>query len=35
MTRTVVFRPEADEEAAEIHRWYDAKRLGLGDEVRR
>ena len=32
MTRTVVFRPEADEEAAEVHRWYEAKRLGLGDE---
>jgi plasmid stabilization system protein ParE len=32
MKRAVVFRPEADEEAADVHRWYEARRLGLGDE---
>jgi len=32
MTRTIVFRPEADAETAEVHRWYEGKRLGLGNE---
>lgn len=32
MTRTVVFRPEADDEAVEVRGWYEAKRPGLGSE---
>lgn len=32
MTPTVVFRPQADAEAVEVRRWYEARRQGLGDE---
>lgn len=32
MTRTVVFRPEAEDEAVEVRGWYDARRPGLGSE---
>jgi plasmid stabilization system protein ParE len=32
VTRTVVFRPEADDEAVEVCGWYNAKRPGLGSE---
>lgn len=31
MIRTVVFRPQADDEAVEVRRWYEARRAGLGD----
>lgn len=32
MTRQVVFRPQADEEALEVRRWYDVRRAGLGSK---
>ena len=32
MTRTVVFRPQADDEAVEVRGWYEARRPGLGNE---
>ena len=32
MTRDVVFRPQAEDEALEARRWYEARREGLGDE---
>jgi len=32
VSRTVVFRPQADDEAVEVRRWYEARRPGLGDE---
>ena len=32
MTRDVVFRPEAEAEALDVQRWYDARREGLGSE---
>ena len=30
--RHVVFRPQAEAEALEVRRWYDARRTGLGSE---
>ena len=30
--REVVFRPEAREDLADAYRWYEDKRVGLGDE---
>ena len=32
MTRAVVFRPQAEYEALDVRRWYEARRAGLGDE---
>ena len=32
MTRAPVFRPQAEAEALEARRWYEARRAGLGDE---
>lgn len=32
MTRAVVFRPQAEDEALDVRRWYEARRPGLGDE---
>ena len=32
MTRAVVFRPQAEREALEVRRWYEARREGLGNE---
>ena len=32
MTRDVVFRPQAEHEALEVRRWYEARREGLGNE---
>jgi plasmid stabilization system protein ParE len=32
MTRYVVFRPQAEDEALEVRRWYDVRRAGLGSE---
>ena len=32
MTRRVVFRPQAEEEALEARRWYESRRPGLGQE---
>lgn len=32
MTRAVVFRPQAEQEALDVRRWYEARRAGLGDE---
>lgn len=32
MTRTPVFRPQAEAEALEARRWYEARRAGLGEE---
>ena len=32
MTRDVVFRPQAEDEALEVRRWYEARREGLGNE---
>ena len=32
MTRGVIFRPQAEHEALEVRRWYEALRPGLGDE---
>jgi toxin ParE1/3/4 len=30
--REVVFRPEARDDLADAYRWYEDKRIGLGDE---
>lgn len=30
--RHVVFRPQAEDEALEVRRWYDGRRAGLGGE---
>lgn len=35
MSRRVVFRPQAEDEALEIHRWYESRRAGLGREFAR
>jgi plasmid stabilization system protein ParE len=32
VTRVVVFRPQAEQEALDVRRWYEARRAGLGDE---
>ena len=32
MSLPVIARPEADEDLAEVHDWYENKRVGLGDE---
>ena len=32
MTRDVVFRPQAEDEALDVRRWYEARREGLGNE---
>ena len=32
MTPNVVFRPQAEAEALEVRRWYEARRDGLGNE---
>lgn len=32
MTRAPLFRPQAEAEALEARRWYDARRAGLGEE---
>ena len=32
MTRAVVFRPQAEHEALDVRRWYEARRAGLGNE---
>jgi len=32
VTRAVGFRPEAEQEALDIQRWYQARQPGLGDE---
>lgn len=32
MTRTVVFRPQAEDELLEVQRWYEGRREGLGEE---
>ncbi len=32
MTPAVVFRPQAEREALEVRRWYEARRDGLGNE---
>ena len=32
MTRSVVFRPQAEDEVLEVERWYEARREGLGSE---
>ena len=32
MTYDVVFRPQAEQEALEVRRWYEARREGLGNE---
>jgi len=32
VTRNVVFRPQAELEALEVQRWYEARRDGLGNE---
>jgi toxin ParE1/3/4 len=32
VTRQVVFRPQAEDEAREVRRWYDGRRAGLGSE---
>jgi plasmid stabilization system protein ParE len=32
VTRDVVFRPQAEREALEVRRWYEARREGLGNE---
>jgi len=32
VTRDVVFRPQAEDEALEVRRWYEARREGLGNE---
>ena len=32
MTRGVVFRPQAEDEALEVRRWYEVRREGLGNE---
>lgn len=35
MTLAVVIRPEAEQDLAEVQRWYDTERPGLGAEFRR
>jgi len=30
--RAVVFRPQAEDEALDVRRWYEARRAGLGEE---
>jgi plasmid stabilization system protein ParE len=32
VARTVVFRPQAEDEVLEVRQWYEAKRSGLGQE---
>ena len=32
MTRRVVFRPQAEDDALEVRQWYEARREGLGAE---
>jgi len=32
VTRQVVFRPRAEDEAVEARRWYESRRVGLGHE---
>ena len=32
MTRDVVFRPQAEDEALDVRRWYEARREGLGNK---
>ena len=32
MTRQVVFRPQAEDDALEVRRWYEERREGLGME---
>jgi plasmid stabilization system protein ParE len=32
VTRAVVFRPQAEREALDVRRWYEARRAGLGEE---
>jgi hypothetical protein len=32
VTHALVFRPQAEAEALEARRWYEARRAGLGDE---
>ena len=32
MTRRVVFRPQAEDDALQIRQWYEARREGLGAE---
>jgi len=32
VTRRVVFRPQAEDDALEIRQWYEARRVGLGAE---
>jgi plasmid stabilization system protein ParE len=32
VTRAVVFRPQAEDEALDVRRWYEGRRPGLGDE---
>ena len=34
MTRSVVFRPQAEDELLEVQRRYEGRREGLGDERR-
>jgi hypothetical protein len=29
----LLFRPQAEAEALEAHRWYETRRTGLGDEL--
>jgi len=32
VTRRVVFRPQAEDDALEVRQWYEARRVGLGAE---
>ena len=32
MTREVVFRPQAEDDAVAVHAWYESRRTGLGRE---
>jgi len=32
VARTVVFRPQAEDEVLEVRQWYEANRAGLGQE---
>jgi len=32
VTRAPVFRPQAEDEALNVRRWYEARRIGLGEE---
>ena len=32
MTRAPFFRPQAEDEAFDVRRWYEARRVGLGEE---